>query len=81
MPVSKPAWKILHGRLHAGLDHFKGARLIGDTAEEACGKASRAKLGFRNDGAKIIEIRFDSIEPRLYLLARMIMDVSQGKNP
>ena len=37
--------------------------------------------GFGAHSADAEYVLLDSIEPRLYLLARMIMDVSQGKNP
>ena len=40
------------------------------------------RFGLRGFGAHSDEAEFidlDSIEPRLYLLARMIIDVSQGK--
>ena len=37
--------------------------------------------GYGSHSADAEYILIDSIEPRLYLLARMIMDVSQGKNP
>lgn len=42
------------------------------------------RLGLQGYGAHSAEAEYiliDSIEPRLYLLARMIMDVSQGKGP
>jgi len=35
-------------------------------------------FGSHSNDAEYVEI--DSIEPRLYLLSRMIMDVSQGKH-
>ena len=35
-------------------------------------------FGAHSNDAEYVEI--DSIEPRLYLLTRMIMDVSQGKH-
>jgi glutamate carboxypeptidase len=37
--------------------------------------------GFGAHSADAEYVLLDSIEPRLYLLTRMIMDVSQGKNP
>jgi glutamate carboxypeptidase len=42
------------------------------------------RFGLQGYGAHSADAEYvliDSIEPRLYLLARMIMDVSQGKNP
>ena len=42
------------------------------------------RLGLQGYGAHSADAEYiliDSIEPRLYLLARMIMDVSQGKTP
>jgi len=36
------------------------------------------RFGAHSNDAEYIDI--DSIEPRLYLLARMIMDVAQGKD-
>jgi glutamate carboxypeptidase len=36
--------------------------------------------GFGAHSAEAEYVLLDSIEPRLYLLARMIMDVSEGKN-
>jgi glutamate carboxypeptidase len=41
------------------------------------------RFGLQGFGAHSVDAEYvllDSIEPRLYLLARMIMDVSQGKN-
>lgn len=37
--------------------------------------------GYGAHSADAEYILIDSIEPRLYLLARMIMDVSRGRNP
>jgi glutamate carboxypeptidase len=42
------------------------------------------RFGLQGYGAHSADAEYvllDSIEPRLYLLARMIMDISQGKNP
>lgn len=42
------------------------------------------RFGLQGFGAHTVEAEYvllDSIEPRLYLLARLIMDVSQSKNP
>ena len=42
------------------------------------------RFGLQGFGAHAVEAEYvliDSIEPRLYLLARLIMDVSQSKNP
>jgi len=42
------------------------------------------RFGLRGFGAHSADAEYvliDSIEPRLYLLARMIMDVSQNKTP
>ena len=68
--------------------------VIGDVAEGGGTDAAFAALkargpvlerfGLRGFGAHSNDAEFvdiDSIEPRLYLAARMIMDVSQGKHP
>src|SRR5206468_8156931 len=42
------------------------------------------RFGLQGYGAHSADAEYvllDSIEPRLYLLSRMIMDVSQGKSP
>jgi glutamate carboxypeptidase len=42
------------------------------------------RFGLRGFGAHTIEAEYvliDSIEPRLYLAARLIMDIAQGKTP
>jgi glutamate carboxypeptidase len=80
-----------HGqRIYAELGH---KLVIGDIAEGGGTDAAFAALktqtpvierfglrgfGAHSNDAEYVEI--DSIEPRLYLAARMIMDVSQGKN-
>src|SRR5215467_3014766 len=65
MPVSKPPWIILHGRLHPRLDHLKGVRLIHNTAQKARWKTTGAEFGLGNHAAQIIEIRLDAIKSRL----------------
>jgi hypothetical protein len=53
---------VLHGGLHAGLDHFERLRVVHDAAQEADRKASGPKLRLRDDLSQVIEVRLEARE-------------------
>jgi glutamate carboxypeptidase len=88
----KPAQQALAKHAQAVYSEIGGELVIGDVAEGGGTDAAFAalksgapvieSLGVRSFGAHSNEaeyINIDSIEPRLYLLTRMVMDVAQGK--
>jgi glutamate carboxypeptidase len=88
----QPAQQELARHAQKIYDELGMKLMVGDVAEGGGTDAAFAALktnrpvierfGVRGFGAHSLMaeyIEIDSIEPRLYLLARMIMDVSQGK--
>jgi glutamate carboxypeptidase len=88
----KPAQQALAKHAQAVYAEIGGALVIGDVAEGGGTDAAFAALksdapviesfGVRGFGAHSNDaeyINIDSIEPRLYLLTRLVMDVAQGK--
>ena len=59
VPEAGAARVVLHGRLHARVEHLEGARPVVHAAQEAGGESPGPELGLAGDLPQVVEVRLE----------------------